>query len=93
MLISQNERDLDEIQIFPKLSKAQRTMKIALLQQLGGSFDDYDEGEDYGLNKTSAWSNPGSNWDWTIVRISVNTANSLKVDAIGAKKVGVKNGT
>jgi hypothetical protein len=93
MLISQNERELVDIQIFPALKKAQNAMRNALLCQLGGSFDDYDEDEDYGLNKTSAWSNPGSNWDWTIVRLSVNTANNLKVEAIGERKAGVNNGT
>jgi len=69
MLITINERDLDNIQLFPTLRETQHIMKNELLEKLGGSFNKYNKGEDYGLNKMSAWSNPKSNWDWKIVRL------------------------
>jgi hypothetical protein len=82
MLLSQNERDLERIQVFPTLEKARQKMKKELLLQLGGSFDGYDEDDDYGLYETSAWSNPRSNWDWTIIQLAVGKMMKIKADFI-----------
>lgn len=78
MLLTRNERNLLTPQVFGTLGEAQRRMKNELLEQLDGSFKNYDENEDYGICDYSAWSNPGSNWDWDIIRLSVNKAQSVK---------------
>ena len=82
MLLAQNERDLENIQIFKTITEAQRVMKNELLEKLHGSFDNYDEDEDYGLYATSAWSNPGSNWDWIIIRLTLDKNLNIKTDFI-----------
>lgn len=78
MLITYNERDLLEPKMFSTLEKARQKMISELLIQLGGPLEDYDEGDDYGLSSTMAWSNPGSNWDWRILRISVDKVLNMK---------------
>lgn len=78
MLISYNERDLQTPQLFPSLPQAQDRMRAELLDKLYGSFEEYDKGEDYGLDSIWAWSNPGSNWDWRIIRITANHARKIK---------------
>ena len=82
MLITVNERDIMNIQIFPNIMEARHKMEIELLEKLYGSFDDYDEDDDYGINETSAWSNPGSNWDWTIIELSVDKNLKITTDFI-----------
>ena len=82
MLITANERDIMNIQIFPNIMEAQSRMESELLEKLYGSFDNYDEDDDYGINETSAWSNPGSNWDWTIIELSYDKNLNIKTDFI-----------
>ena len=82
MLITINERDVMNIQIFPNIMEAQNRMESEVLEKLYGSFDNYDEDDDYGINETSAWSNPGSNWDWTIIELSYDKNLKITTDFI-----------
>jgi len=82
MLITANERDIMNIQIFPNIMEAQSIMESELLEKLYGSFNNYDEDDDYGITETSAWSNPGSNWDWTIIELSYDKNLNIKTDFI-----------
>ncbi len=72
MLISFEEREMSEPQMFSDLPKAQKQMKAELLQWLG-NIEDYEAGEDYGLTDFGAWANPRANRDWRIIRITADT--------------------
>ena len=79
MLIAQNERNIEDIQIFPNVAEAQHRMETELLEKIGGSFDKYEKGDEYGINRMSAWSNPGSNWDWSIIRLTSDNNFNIKI--------------
>ena len=80
MLITFNERDIMNIQIFQNIMEAQSRMESELLEKLYGSFDNYEVDDDYGITETSAWSNSGSNWDWTIIKLSYDKNLNINTD-------------
>jgi hypothetical protein len=82
MLLTQNGRDLMNIQIFPNIMEAQSIMEAELLKTLDGSFDNYSKDDDYGYDEISAWSDPDGNWDWTISELSFNKILNIKTDFV-----------
>ena len=71
LLIVINERVVTNVDVFPTIEEAQENMRDAVMAPLEDFLENFTEDEDYGFGDTWAWSDYGSECDWTIVKLSV----------------------
>ena len=72
LLLNCFEREIGIPEMYNSLDEAQDAMKAALIDSMDGVddnvFDDYEEGDDYGLELNEAWfSHRRGNHDWKIL--------------------------
>jgi len=78
MLLSNNERDMNDPKFFNILHKAQEEMMGELSKKLD-PLDDFTQDDDYGYDESSAWGNNGENFDWHIITLLVSDKGDIKI--------------